>query len=106
MIVVIQCAARKRDNAGTLRQRDGTPVVFVANPKVMPVGSGHVYAHPDDMSDKGVSWRDRLLDYNRNPGSNVLGLMPAWKLYKQPIYSDLVRKYGIKRVYILSAGWG
>ena len=36
MVFVIQCAGRKRDHAGTFRDRNGSPVMFVANPKRMP----------------------------------------------------------------------
>jgi len=31
MIVVIQCAARKRSDAGYLKSPDGRPVIFVAD---------------------------------------------------------------------------
>ncbi len=106
MIFVIQCAARKRDSAGTLVKTNGSRVMFAANPKEMPHDGNYVYAHPDDISDCGISWRDQLLKYNRNPGHNPLGLMPAWKLYGAPIYSRLVDTYGPEHVYILSAGWG
>ena len=106
MIVVIQCAGRKSGNAGTLRQSDGLPVMFVANPKDMQEDAERLYAHPDDISESGVSWRRRLLDYNRDPGANPLGLLPAWKLYQHPVYGRLVRTYSVERVHILSAGWG
>ena len=35
MIFVIQCAGSKADHAGVLRQKNGSPVMFVANPKEM-----------------------------------------------------------------------
>ncbi len=35
-----------------------------------------------------------------------MGLLPAWKLYKNPVYSRLVEKFGCSKVFILSAGWG
>ena len=106
MIFVIQCAGSKADHAGVLRQKNGSPVMFVANPKEMPDDPEYVYAHPDDLYDSGVSWRKQLLDYNRNPGDNPLNLLPAWRLYRNLVYRRLVTAYGAERVYILSAGWG
>ena len=106
MTLVIQCAGGKRDYAGTFWDRNGSPVLFVADPKRMPHDARYVYAHPDDLSDSGITWRERLLRYNRQPGTNPLGLLRAWELYQNAVYSRLVRTYGIERVYILSAGWG
>ena len=106
MIFVIQCAGRKRDCAGTFRDRNGSPVMFVANPKRMPQHARYVYAHPDDLSESGITWRERLLRYNREPGTNPLGLLQAWELYQNSVYSRLVKAYGTERVYVLSAGWG
>ena len=37
---------------------------------------------------------------------NPLGLLPAWRLYKNPAYGELVSAFGIQNVFILSAGWG
>ncbi|HTE85646.1 MAG TPA: hypothetical protein VK821_13025, partial [Dehalococcoidia bacterium] len=37
---------------------------------------------------------------------NPLGLCPAHRLYENPTYGRLVDRFGEKRVYILSAGWG
>lgn len=106
MIIVIQCAARKKPSAGHLRTKTGQPVLFVANPAMAPAGKAPVYARPDDLSDNGVSWRTRLLAYNTDPGSNLLGLLPAWQLYKNGTYAILADRYGVDRLYILSAGWG
>ena len=108
MIFVIQCTGDKNRRAGSLKRADGSPVMFVAKPGEMPDHHhpGHAYAHPDDISESGESWRSRLLDYNRNPGPNRLGLLPAWQLYRNPAYSRLAGTYGPDRVYILSAGWG
>jgi hypothetical protein len=47
-----------------------------------------------------------LIDYNENPGSNQLGLYPAFELYKNDIYRKLVDCFGIDKTFILSAGWG
>lgn len=106
MIVVIQCAASKSPKAGHLRRRDGREVLFVAKPEKAPVDSKYVYAHPDDMSDTGKSWRHELLRYNAEPDDNPLGLLPAWQLYENRAYSQLKDHFGLERLYILSAGWG
>ena len=106
MIVVIQCAAKKKSDAGHLCRRDGQPVLFVADPDAAPASVANAYARPDDISDAGVSWRDQLLDYNDKPGNNPMNLLPAWQLYANPTYARLVDAYGLGSVYILSAGWG
>jgi hypothetical protein len=106
MNVVIQCAASKRSNAGHMRRRDGTPVMFVADPAHAPRASDLVYARPDDFGDDGRTWRDALLEYNRSPGSNPLRLLPAFALYGNPTYGRLAAKFGIDKLFILSAGWG
>ena len=108
MIVVISCAGGKRKGAGKLK-KDGKPVEFVAHPK------SDNHAHPDCTSDYGISWREKLLDYNRNyqdTGDNPDGLLEARKLYRpqrkayREIYDDLANKFAQENVYILSAGWG
>ncbi len=106
MIVVIQCAARKKCDAGHLRRRDGRKVLFVAKPGCAPGEDDLLYARPGDLADTGVSWRTELLRYNCAPEKNPLGLLPAWQLYKNPTYECLYKKYGPNRLYILSAGWG
>jgi hypothetical protein len=106
MKVVIQCAATKRSSAGRLVTRDGKPVEFVAHPKIAPVGPAKIYARPDDMSDRGISWREQLRKYNENQSTNPLGLLPAYQLYENNTYGSLVNRFGIENVYILSAGWG
>lgn len=106
MIVVIQCAAGKRSNAGHLRTREGKQVLFVADPDRAPPVSDYVYARPDDVADTGRTWREELVEYNNNPGSNPLGLLSACSLYANPTYQRLASKLGADRVYILSAGWG
>ncbi len=103
---IIQCAGSKALFAGSMRTREGKPVEFVADPRNAPINSRIHYAHPDDVSDTGRRWRDELLDYNAAPGDNPLRLFPAWRLYQNPAYAQLVRKLGVENVYILSAGWG
>ena len=109
-IIVIQCAAGKQSRAGRLQLRDGRAVRFIARPKEAPQSAPYAYAHPDDIADTGESWREMLLRYNLQhqdaPAANLLGLLPAWQLYKHPVYARLVNTYGCERLYILSAGWG
>jgi hypothetical protein len=107
VIVVIQCAASKAHGAGHLLMAPArVPVIFVAHPEIAPVDDEHVHARPDDDCGGGKSWRDVLMDYNNNPGGNSLGLLPAYRLYANPVYERLVDKLDIASVYILSAGWG
>ena len=106
VIFVIQCAAGKQENAGHLRTLDGRNVMFVAKPDAAPSGGRDVYAKPDDISATGKSWRTVLREYNLDPTENPLGLLPAWRLYKNPTYKILADHCGQDRLYILSAGWG
>jgi hypothetical protein len=106
MKVVIQCAARKRSNAGHLATIDSKPVDFVARPDLAPAEADRIYARPDDISDLGLSWREQLREYNENPRSNPLRLLPAYQLYENKTYGLLVDRFGSESVYILSAGWG
>ena len=106
MKIVIQCAARKNDQAGRMRDASNRLVEFVADPNIAPVSNAIVYAKPDDVSDGGLTWRERLVEYNRNNGGNPLDLFPAYQLYANPAYRALVEKYGAENVFILSAGWG
>lgn len=106
MIVVIQCAASKRPDAGHLKTTAGTPVSFVARPEAAPTVANLVYARPDDPSYTGPSWRQVLLAYNERPNGNPLRLLPAYRLYENRTYGLLVDRFGVSNVYILSAGWG
>ena len=105
MIVVIQCAASKRPQAGRM-VASGQPVHFVAHPQKAPNILDRIYAHQDDRTRDGSTWRRLVAEYNKNPGNNPLGLYPAFDLYKRDIYRRLVDKFDLKNVYILSAGWG
>jgi hypothetical protein len=106
MIVVIQCAATKRSDAGHLVTSNGELVTFVAYPKMAPRNSGQVYARPDDLLEDGTSWRQLLQRYNASPGGNPLRLYPAYQLYQNKTYGLLVDRFGSRTMYILSAGWG
>jgi hypothetical protein len=107
MIIVIQCAAGKRPGAGHFVSPSGKPVVFVAKPLLAPADPAREYARPDDLSLTGLSWRNVLLSYNETEKTdNRLRLYPAYKLYANQIYERLVERFGLRHVYILSAGWG
>ena len=110
MIVVIQCAATKKPEAGFLQRNDGQKVMFVASPENTPADTQYSFAHPDDTADTGNSWRDEVLryndKYNTDPGNNPFGLLPACQLYENKTYGMLAKRYGKQRLYILSAGWG
>ena len=105
MLIVIQCASTKTPGAGFLRSSDGKPVSFVANPTAAPPNNDCLYARPDDLADDGRSWRKVLLDYNAQT-DNSLQLLMAYRLYENRVYEQLVAKFGLDQVYILSAGWG
>jgi hypothetical protein len=78
----------------------------VSDPARAPVRTDAVYARPDVVREDGQCWRDVLLLYNQQPGNNPLRLLPAWRLYRQPAYGKLVKRFGEANVFILSAGWG
>ena len=107
MKVVIQCAGKKQSYAGSFKSADGNPIMFVADPSLAPFSSHAIYAHPDDISDNGVSWRVRLAEYNKYQAqSNPLGLFTAYQLYTNSAYAALVHRFGIEKVYVLSPAWG
>lgn len=107
MLIVIQCAARKRKNAGHLVSKEGRKVMFVADPDRAPESESIVYRRPDDLQSSGRSYRDVLVEYNRREREeNPLDLLPAWKLYEDPTYASLEETFGVENLYILSAGWG
>lgn len=159
-----------------MRQADGRPVVFVAQPEFAPERAaeetGFVYARPDDIADTGRTWREELVIYNqqhnpdvadislgrhlrgdsgvraidlsrptdrlkpvdgfpasaanrspndyanlsanrsasntRSPASeaNPLGLLPAWRLYKNKSYRLFADTFEPRNFYVFSAGWG
>ena len=113
-IVVISCAGSKQANAGHWQSDSGRRVKFVARPAHAPSNGEYDFARPDDIANKGESWREKVSQYNDAygdaTGDNPLGLLPAWQLYKprtdKLIYEQLYRKYGPDNFYILSAGWG
>ena len=107
--VVIQCAGSKNPDAGCFVTANDKPVFFVADPAIAPQQSEVEYQWPDDIAPSGLSWRDELVKYNktyRDTGANPLGLLPAWRLYKNSVYEHLVNQLGEDKVFILSAGWG
>lgn len=106
MNIVIQCAARKRPDAKTFLAADGRRVVFVARPDLAPRQAGVIHVRPDDNSGAGKTWREKLLAYNADPRANPLGFLPAYRLYAHDTYGTLAEKFGVRNVFILSAGWG
>jgi hypothetical protein len=105
MIVVIQCAASKDRDAGYFAAPDGRSIIFVADPELAPEDSSYIYARPDDHINDDATWRELVLSYNKT-NSNPQGLFPAYRLYKNLAYGRLVDRFGLKNVYILSAGSG
>ena len=105
---VIQCAGTKRSDAGHFVADDGCKVLFVADPAAVPPTSQSLrYAHPDQETPAGHTYRERLERYNRdNSTDNPWRLLPAWQLYRPRAYSTLVDALGVGNVFILSAGWG
>jgi hypothetical protein len=106
MKIVIQCAASKVADAGYMVTKDCRPVLFVAKPDLVPAGEKIIFARPDDLAEDGKSWRNRVLNYNKGPGSNPLNLHTAYRLYEEDVYRNLVNRFGLRNVFILSAGWG
>ena len=91
-----------------MRTADGKLVEFVAQPdEAVNRDNGVVYARPDDVGEDGLTWRQKLVEYNGSSAkSGQSGLLPAYQLYKPGIYRRLVDVFGPDNVYILSAGWG
>ena len=107
MKIVIQCAGNKQNDAGSLMSQYDKPVMFVSNPDAIPPSEKYSYAHPDEVSENGMTWRKRLLEFNQlNQGTNFLNILPAYQLYKNEAYGNLVHAFGIRNVFVLSAGWG
>jgi hypothetical protein len=106
MNIVIQCAARKHPDAKTFLAADGSRIVFVARPDLALRQAGTIHVRPDDVAWDGQSWRKKLLAYNADRGPNPLGFLPAYRLYTHDIYGALAEKFGAKKIFILSAGWG
>jgi hypothetical protein len=106
MIAVIQSAMGRQPHAGHMKTRDGRRVLFVADPEQAPGEPGLCHARPDSPSNFCVTWRKLVAGYNENRRNNPLGLLPAWSLYPDEIYAQLVEQLGAHKVYILSAGWG
>jgi len=107
MKIIIQCAGSKAANAGSLTGTMGKLIKFVANPSKAPHSDKYLYAKPDDISDNGKTWRERIWDYNHHEKTkNPNQILPAYQLYTNPAYKKLVKEFGIEKIFILSAGWG
>lgn len=105
MKIVIQCAGSKNEG-GFWQTGSGERVTFVGDPQKAPLATTGFCVRPDDIAKSGKSWRELLLDYNRQPETYPFKLHPAYRLYKNRVYRDLVAHFGMANVYILSAGWG
>lgn len=108
MKIIIQCAGRKKKPLpkSGFRTSDNRLIQFVANPNLAPDSEIYAYKKPEDIYNGSDTWRDEILEYNKNPISNPLQLFPAYQLYADHTYRNLVEKFGIDQIYILSAGWG
>ena len=105
MKVVIQCAGTKAKKKRSFRTSDGRWVKFVAHPGEAEEREGQFCARPDDLSEDGSTWRERLLSYNAAPGENPLKFLPAYRLYRNDAYRSLEGEERLD-LFILSAGWG
>ncbi len=106
MIVVIQSSPDRQPNAGQIKTNNGQPVLFVVDPTQAPDDAGVCHTRPDAPSNFYIPWRKLVASYNAHPRDNPLGLLPACKLYRDEIYTQLVLQLGAKQVFILSPGWG
>lgn len=105
MKVVIQCAGGKKATAGCFKTADNQNILFVANPNIAKETSGYIYYSPINLSEKNITWSKELSNYNKQ-NENHHHLLPAYELYDNNIYREIVKKIGVKNVFILSAGWG
>lgn len=103
-VIVFSCCSSKAPKS-SFRLR-GQAVSFFANPD--PANSSEAY--PDQiMPGTNTTYRDSLIEYNRNPeNQRDFDLPKASFLYEPPtspkIYQDLGNSF--RHFYILSAGWG
>lgn len=104
MIAVIQCASKKKPNATGIPLAPGEEVRFVSHPRLSPPLAGVRYAHLDEICRDGKTWREILVQYNRELSDNPLGLCRAIDLYANPTYERLAKQLGHANVYVLSAG--
>jgi hypothetical protein len=109
MRIIIQCAGDKPDE-GYFRGNDGRIVNFVAHPELASPAAQteHVLARPDDIATGSRTWRELVVEYNALAVTrgNGWGILQASRLYRPPIYNQLVTKFGAGSLFILSAGWG
>ncbi|MCX7546219.1 DUF6884 domain-containing protein [Marinicella gelatinilytica] len=104
--IVIQCAGTKNP-CGSFVDKVGKLVKFVAQPELCQSNEKFNFQKPDGLDSDGISWRDKLITYNKTQyKENPLKFLKAYELYKPAAYKGLVDKFGIENVYILSAGWG
>ena len=81
--------------------------MFVARPDLAPADHAALHVRTDDAAARdGKTWRKLLAQYNRPGAGNPFWLLPAWRLYANPAYGGLKERFGTRRLFILSAGWG
>jgi hypothetical protein len=105
MKIIIQCAKGKKKNAGCLKTTNSKNILFIANPNIATETGDYVYHSPKDITEKNITWTNELARYNELT-DNYFNLLPAYELYENNIYREIVSKFGIENVFILSAGWG
>lgn len=116
MKIVIPCANSKYpieggEFYGFMRDKDGKPVMFVDNPQLAPYSVHFRYVSPTCHYDDRMTFQDELCSYNerfKSDGYNPFHLLPAYQLFRNPIYRDLAEsdKYGKDGVYIFATPWG
>lgn len=106
MKIVIQCAGNK-SVGGYWKNTIGEDVLFVSRPDLVPHFKGR-YAHPDSIDGEKTNktWCMQIMEYNTSAHNNPCRLYKAFELYQNTAYADLVSKFGIDNIYVLSAGWG
>jgi hypothetical protein len=97
MKIIISCSDQKN---GELLVHKGLKINFVSN-KDQSVANQELHFHPDDIvPNEEISWRNLI-----NQQKKDLHLIPAYELYKRPIYSALFKYFGAD-LFVFSAGWG
>jgi hypothetical protein len=93
---------RGRGTSGVGRWQAGR---FRGRSRFRSVRSDLCLCQADDFCGVATSWWPALRTYNRQPRDNPLGLYPAYRLYENRTYERLADRFGLLKLYILSAGW-
>jgi len=98
MKVIISCCNGKN---GELFIHNGSSINFVSHVKDYVPQKNEQCFHPDYLIPyENRTWRKLIEEQGDNNN-----LLPAYKLYRHPIYEALYEKYG-EDLLIFSAGWG